>query len=220
MGLKDETLGLPAGGLRSLSEIGAIPDSAIAQYDFRKEDGTMPVTDQTGNGRDLDTGSYSGVGRSINSQQSADFDNDRIEGGIGTYSERLVIFTVINVDSTSDMSYFDDQDSSRFELFQFSNEVRIHQGGNTQKTGKNPNTGTNYLYTTIWDSTDVVRRNGTEILSTSGGGSSDLVGFVLGDGNGGSLDGTVGFVELHDGDPSNGLTTREQGIADDWGITI
>jgi hypothetical protein len=42
----------------------------IARYDFRKEDGTTPVTDQTGNGNDLTNGSYTGVEATLGGEQA------------------------------------------------------------------------------------------------------------------------------------------------------
>lgn len=48
-------------------------DDLLLHYDYSKEDGTMPITDQTGNGNDLDLGGYSGVSTSINGVQAGDF---------------------------------------------------------------------------------------------------------------------------------------------------
>lgn len=58
-------------------EASVIPDSGNlhARYDFSQEDGSLPVTDQTGNGFDLTQGSYSGVGATINGVQAGEFDN-------------------------------------------------------------------------------------------------------------------------------------------------
>jgi len=58
-------------------EASVIPDSGNlhARYDFSQEDGSLPVTDQTGNGFDLTQGSYSGVAESINGVQAGEFDN-------------------------------------------------------------------------------------------------------------------------------------------------
>jgi len=74
MGLTDG--GLRNGGLRTLSEDVGIPDSGNlqARYDFSEEDGSLPITDQTGNGFDLTQGAYSGVGVTINGVQAGDFD--------------------------------------------------------------------------------------------------------------------------------------------------
>lgn len=51
------------------------PDDEDLQmhYDWSQEDGELPVTDQTGNGNDLDLGGYSGVGVDINGTQAGDF---------------------------------------------------------------------------------------------------------------------------------------------------
>ena len=86
MGLKESGL---RRSLRNVSVgIDAIPDSEDlhARYDFRVEDGSLPVTDQTGNGNDLDSGSYSGVGVDINGKQAGLFDDDNDDAIFGDFS--------------------------------------------------------------------------------------------------------------------------------------
>lgn len=52
-----------------------IPESGdlLLHYDYSKEDGSLPVTDRSGNGNDLDLGGYSGVSVDINGVQAGDF---------------------------------------------------------------------------------------------------------------------------------------------------
>lgn len=50
-----------------------LPETVIGQYDFRLEDGTMPVTDQSSYGNNLDSGSYTDVSRTINGYQAGNF---------------------------------------------------------------------------------------------------------------------------------------------------
>lgn len=78
--------GLRPAGLRNFSLVNPIPDENDLKmwYDWSKENGGLPVTDQTGNGNNLDLGGYSGVSVSINGVQAGDF------AGGGTNSEDWV----------------------------------------------------------------------------------------------------------------------------------
>jgi len=208
---------------RTVGSVSAILDSAVAQYDFREEDGSLPITDQTGNGNSINSGSYTGVGRSINGQQAGEFNgnDDQVSGTFGsTINQRWVIFTVSVHDVTSDMSLGGSEDNTA-EFFQFSNQRRMNLGSNTIGSPNVVSTGTPVLLTWIGDSTGIIRRNGSEIVSGSSG-SASLNGVKIGRASSvrNYWDGAVGFWEVHSGNPSNGLTTREQEIADDWGITI
>jgi hypothetical protein len=84
MTLKKE--GLRPSGLRNFSIVNPIPDREDLQmwYDWSKENGGLPVTDQSGNENNLDLGGYSGVSTSINGLQAGDF------AGGGTNSEDWV----------------------------------------------------------------------------------------------------------------------------------
>jgi len=203
----------------------ATPDSAIAQYDFREEDGTMPVVDQTGNGNALDTGSYTGVSRTINGNQAAEFDgtNDTVSGTLSTtLTERYVVFAVIQADVVSSGNgvaiWSDDASSSPVSVYIFGSEWRLSQDSALQGSGNA--TDTPYLLTAVFDATDKLRVNGTEDIS-GGAGSVDMSAVNLGErANVDLFDGAFGFYEVHNGSVSNGLETREQEIADSWGIKI
>src|SRR6056297_2933679 len=137
-----------------------IPDSAIAQFDFREEDGTIPITDQTGNGNDLDSGSYSGVTASINGNQAGEFaESEFVEGGIQPTSERIVVYSVFSIDSTtSDGTFFvvsnDVSASGSINIVSsFEDQWFINQGSSIGIAGTAA-TGTDYISTTIFDGTD------------------------------------------------------------------
>lgn len=81
----------------------AIPDkeNLQAHYDFRQEDGNLPVADQTGNGFSLDQGSYSGVGATINGYQAGEFDGSDViyPSTWASLSQPTVVYVVINFQS-------------------------------------------------------------------------------------------------------------------------
>lgn len=75
---------------------------------------------------------------------------------------------------------------------------------------------------TLEASNGTLRSNGNQIVN----GDSPTVAldqFEIGGSKYASAGGTsaaVGFVEIHNGDPSSGVISREQEIANDWGITL
>jgi hypothetical protein len=102
--------------LKFLSEI---PDSGdlIARYDFRKEDGTTPVTDQTGNGNDLTNGSYTGVEATLGGEQAGEFNggnSDSVYASFSSnYSPPYSIFFYFSLQQThSSQAYIVDGASS------------------------------------------------------------------------------------------------------------
>jgi hypothetical protein len=75
------------------------------------------------------------------------------------------------------------------------------------------------LFTTVFDdpnNNSELREDGTQ-TATGSPGSNPLVELRLGTSD---TDDFIGFIEIHDGLPSNGLSTREQEIADLWDITL
>jgi len=192
-----------------------IPDSAIAQYDFRLEDGTTPVTDQIGN-NNLSNGSYSGVGVTINGNQAGDFSgSEQVDGLFESTSERIVVYTVLRFDSVGGIPVDNNQGGdSSIDIVGTTSDWFINQGSSVISS-TTPSSGTNFIVTTVFDSTDEMFVNGSSVVSGNAG-SNTLDELRFGDG----FDGRIGLVEIHNGSVSNGLATREQEIADDWGITI
>ena len=115
MGLKESGL---RGSLRNVSVgITAIPDSEDLHfhYDFSASSTTTSfVEDQTGNGRDLDSGSFTSTNATIGGNQAAEFDDDLIYGSFSTVDQPLHMFAVIEMPdpSGSDAYVWDGADSS------------------------------------------------------------------------------------------------------------
>lgn len=63
-------------GSIQLAEMTGPPDPGDlhSRYDFSEEDGSLPVTDQSGNGNDLGDGGYTSVNATINGNQAGEFD--------------------------------------------------------------------------------------------------------------------------------------------------
>jgi hypothetical protein len=83
-----------------------IPDESdlVARYDFSQEDGTLPITDQSGNGRDLGQGRFSGVGTTINGVQAGNFDgvDDNARTSFPSIPQPLTIAIVYEPDELND----------------------------------------------------------------------------------------------------------------------
>jgi len=85
----------------------AIPDSVNleAHYDFSEEDGSMPVSDRSGNELDLDEGSYSGVDVNINGVQAGYFDG--VDDGVFrdsfgvTINQPYMVYSVFQLGATN-----------------------------------------------------------------------------------------------------------------------
>jgi len=101
---------------------------------------------------------------------------------------------------------------------------RYLQSAGSPNTGGSPsqNTPTVAVGKFTGDSGSFFRANGTEILSGDVGSVSPVDSLRLGERGDGkkSFDGPISFFEIHSGEPSNGLKTREQQVADMWDITI
>jgi len=205
----------------------AIPDKQdlYVRYDFRQEDGTTPVTDQSGNGRDLDTGSYTGVGRSINGNQAGNFDGDIIEGDFSTnISAPWTIFAVGEFDDTSPQSYITSKkdvnlgngigcNNDHWQIAYAGNFSR----SNNNSTNLNPNDFT--FYAAPSGGTATLSVNGTQVESV-GGADETLGSMVLGDRGttGAPLDGAIGAVLVYNGDKRSIESQVRNYFAKEWGL--
>lgn len=218
----------------------AIPDSGNlhARFDFSQEDGSMPIEDQSGNGRDLSNGSYSGVSESINGNQAGDFNgssdhvySDALSSNV---SQPYTIFVVYQRDGTgsgreyahaehpSSASGGENEGTFSAQMgLDWNGEFRIFSGsqlgGPTSDT--NPHIGGG-----IFDSTDsAVRLDGAE-RATGDAGSRNLVGYALG-GNRDVSDhlfgGAIGEVLAYDvGASSLDIAVIESYLSDKWGVSL
>jgi hypothetical protein len=193
--------------------------------------GTRP--DQTDNNNDL-SGSGTYLASDINGYAAVNYDpasTDNHEVTFGSaISQRVVVFAVTKTDITTDtdlhgvvaaasnrswVSEPNAQDNGGFNIDAGALGADSSGGVDTNPT----------LLTAIFDGANTeLRVNGTTELGPTDLGSVDWdglnVGYIPFLGGTDYFDGSIGFAELHNGDPSNGLSTREQEIADMWDITI
>lgn len=208
---------------------GGIPDSGDlhARYDFSEEDGSLPIADQTGNGHDLDSGSYSGVSGSINGVQAGVFDGagDVVYETESTIGQPFHVFAAFEFQTASGSSgtvfMYDSAalDNVGFGVRTNSAEYRIASGGSTLNGGAadtNP-----HVASGLHDSTTVLRVDGSQNVSGSTG-SSGLDGLALGELWSGDKHAHVhiGEVLVYPMDKTSKQSDIEQYLADKWGVTI
>jgi len=222
---KDDVI-IENGSFRLAKEI---PDeqNLEAAYDFSVEDGNLPVVDQSGNGYDLDTGGYSGVGRTINGVQAGDFDgtDDYLAGAVfdSTISQPNTVYAMYELDDTGERHLWDSEGSSERHVF-YASSTDWNTFAGLQPLDV-PNTDSGLVTATFDGSNSIVRQNGSQ--TASGDPGSDGMGAVsLGrrpPANGGNryYNGTIGEVlvynVLHD---SSTISDVETYLANKWGISI
>jgi hypothetical protein len=205
----------------------AIPDSAVAYFNAQDvtglADGDTGSTwgEQAGGNDATATGSPTYRESAINSKPAWELtSSDYWTAPIGTYSERVVIFAVVqNDNAVPDGAVIDGTTTSdRMHIFGTGSNWGIFNGSTVIEGSTDTSV---QLFTGIFDSTDRLREGGAETASGDAG-TDDLVDLVMGDNfqGGSSFVGDVGFYEVHDGAVAGGLQTREQEIADMWGITL
>jgi hypothetical protein len=209
----------------------AIPDSAVVQYNAKEltgfVDGDTVSTrpDQTDT-LDLNNGSGTYRSSGLNGNPTVDYDNQSDEHFASgtTISQKFVVYVVVDANFSSSTNL----------------ETVVAGSGNTDTNilwnGSNTNwsifagvnlAGTNdasiNLLTAVFDGTNsVIREDGSQ-TNSGDAGTNDLDLLSIGENQvatGRHFDGDIPFVEVHDGNVSNGLQTREQQIADKFGITI
>lgn len=210
---------------------GGTPDSVISQFDaqeltgFSDGDTVSTWTDQVGTNDATGSGTYRTNG--INGYASVEFDgvNDGFVSNTGTITQPFTVIFVIDPFFADDAIY----------AFQGSNNG-IGSGPLTQWNNNIPawnayagsglvgsNTLDRSIITVKFDGgSSIIREDGSQ-TGSGNVGTSDLNDFSLGYNAGDNeryWDGLIGFAELHDGEPSNGLATREQQVANMWDITI
>ena len=210
-------------------EVSAIPDSAIAQYnakelDLNDQDTVLTWTDAAGS-LDATGGDASFITDGINGNPSVRFDGDLYTTDIQTFSQRLVVIMVLELnDNNSSQRIFNGADESAANVVidaQFNDNLHLLFAGNDLEDNQIPPTAPYLLTIDVNGSNSAIRINGTEVASGDVG-TNDLEGIAFGARNDGTrpVDGDIGIIEPHNGLPSNGLSTREQEIADMFGIDI
>ena len=184
-------------------EISAIPDSQDlhSRFDFSEEDGSVPVVDQTDNGNDLDSGSYSGVGVDINGVQAGDFDgnDDGVAGSdldeIQTPYHEFYVF--VGEPDDSDTGYLKSTpgDHPSIRVSDADNEINARPSGNDATVTANH--GDPLLIEVLWETDETtlynVSEDKTDTVSEAAGSST---GLTLGkrDDNDFHLPGKIGEV--------------------------
>jgi len=209
------------------------PDSAIAQYNAQEltlSDGeNLTSWTDVVDGQDvLSNGTEPTFNASgINGYPSVTFDSDPMSTAYTSdYTPRFVVITVSKLgESASGSHNVMGGDSNRLQIAEeIGSDTYKLDAGSSSITAGNPDTNPT-LITSIFDGPNsAIRVNGTEIVSASSDiGSSQLDGIEIGGAghlSSGDYIGDIGFVEPHDGNPSNGLSTRETEVADMWDITL
>jgi len=212
-----------------VTDTSTIPDSVVHQYNAKQltgyTDGDSVGTrsDQSGSVDVTGNGGYRA--NSLNGYPTVDYDglNDRHSVSANSISTKYVVFAVISPDFSSSTSNDYAVWSSNAPVFVWRSGVSSWTlyGGNTDIYGSS--TVEDAVMTAVVNgSNSIIRENGTETASGNAG-SSDFGDVQIGFNNRKNernFDGDIPFIEIHNGNVSNGLQTREQKIADMWSITI
>ena len=213
-------------GVLTLSE-STLPDEedVLAWYDFSEEDGSLPVTDKSGNGYDL-SGDYSGVSQSINGVQAGYFDgtDDFISSTFTAVPQPNQVFIVAKFDvvtnGQNDIDLFDSEANDATQLLGQANSGqnwRIYAGDSV--VGGSEDTDIHVFNGFYNTSNSVLRIDSTEI-ATGNVGNSDLNGISLGGGRQDYFEGLVGEVIVYPEDKTSIQSDVESYLADKWGITL
>jgi len=213
-----------------------IPDSVVAQYNaqelsgFADGDSISTRPDQSANGFDA-TGSGTYRASGINGYASVDYNGSSDEHDISfkSISQRVVVLAVVEPESTTETGSLNTiaapaSNRSRMAGPAFGSAYNIDAGSSGSNAGSKDTDP--HLITGIFDGSQTeLREDGSTVIGPASLGTTSWDGITIGaeyDGaaNSGFYEGLIGFVEIHDGDPSNGLTTREQDVAGAWDITI
>lgn len=201
---------------------GAIPDSVVSQYSAKEYNGdNTNIIDLAGSNDVSETGSgtYNFIQNGINGYPAWE-PTQRLnyQAGVSlSVSQPYTIFAV--ADTTTNTSRFAIVDTGSGDTLRLQpGKSRTVLNAGDVYVGSPDPTANPAIYTVVYDGANtLVRENGTEfsVGNIGNAGISKIELFYT------KTDtGLLGFVELHDGLPSNGLQKREQEIADDWDITI
>jgi hypothetical protein len=211
------------------------PDSVVYQVtakDLSLNDGdTVSSWDPSVGSNSLSaTGSPTYRASSINGNPAVEYDgSDDLHRSAFSFGDLSPPYTFISVSDLADGSssanepagdnndvrpyYFND--SGGDNDYQFSNGGATVDGGTSQDTPEI--ISVHFAGNNNQSEMRVSRGTHTITATFDGGALSGLTVGARGDGFG-NFNGTIGFVEVHDGLPSNGLQTREDEIANEWGL--
>jgi len=206
--------------------INTIPDSVVYQYNSLELSGfsdgntvstwtpNVGSTDATGEGTFRPSG--------INSVASVELDgsNDGYTAATGTLTQPFTIIIVQNNDNGSNTADLMGDDGDNV-FIRWQDSKWGFQAGGSRINGSTDDTA--QLITVHYDSANsFIREDGTQTGSGDPGGNdqTDLVIGLRAANNDLPWSGDVGLVEAHDDVPTNGVSDREQQIANDFNITL
>jgi hypothetical protein len=215
-------------GMHDAVEVSAIPDSVVEQWNAQtgftaSDEGTTISTwpGELGN-YDLTGGSPVVQANAINGYRAPYFDgtDDVLDNTNLSVTQRVVVYLVINADfgdseGTTRYIQRDPNDSPQMYWSGRNKAYSLYAGNSLAGPG---DASLSLLTYDVNGGNSVIRADGTEYASGDAG-TTDFDGVGLSN-SGGHWLGHIGFAEVHDGVPSNGLQTREQEVADMWGITL
>jgi len=197
-------------------------NSIVSQYSAKEYNGdNTNIIDVVGTNDVSETGSgtYNFIQNGINGYPAWEPTQElNYQAGVSlSVSQPYTIFAVTDLTtSTNRFAVIDTGSTDTFRL-QKGKSRTVLNAGSYYLSSPNP-TASPAVYTVVFDGANtLVRENGIEfsVGNIGSAGISKIELFYE------QIDtGLLGFLELHDGLPSNGLQTREQQIADDWDITI
>ena len=195
-------------------------NSIVSQYSAKEYNGdNTNIIDLVGSNDVSETGSgtYNFIQSGINGYPAWEPTQElNYQAGVSlSVSQPITIFAVTDLSTTTSRLAIVDAGCS-FRL-QPGKSRTVLNAGSFYTSSPDP-TANPAIYTVVFDGANtLVRENGIEfsVGNIGSAGISKIELFYE------PIDtGLLGFLELHDGLPSNGLQTREQQIADDWDITI
>ena len=218
-----------SGDGRVFFEGDAIPDSAIAQFDARQisaSDGdtlsTWPESLSSDNWDATASGNPTYVESAINGNPAVSFggDEDYFDSPANASGDYVVFVVADSINLTQNNTIISNNSSLNGQIW-FSNgsgDWRIFNG-NTNITGTGDATNIFTAHFTTDASDDTLRQDQSQTGSGDAGSGTldDLRIGANGETPGNLTDGNIGYIEIHEAPVSNGLTTREQEIATDWG---
>jgi len=213
----------------------AIPDSVVEQFDARSafpnaSDGDRPTKwagelgtyTATGSGATVRDGAINGFRALEWTQTDESFSVDG--GTFSDISQPFAVFAVVEPFFSNSVGDFRSivhrAGSANNVVLQWDDADNWNAGAGSGLAGSN--TVNRQLIAGLYDgSSSEIHEDGSSTSGDAGGKSIQSLSIGSFDEGAGDIwNGYIGFLEVHDGAPSNGFSTRKQEIADDWGIAL
>jgi hypothetical protein len=203
-------------------------DDLFAWYDFSEEDGTTPVTDLSGNGNDLGSGSYTGVSTDINGVQAGRFqDGDQVYttnlSSTVTAPQTIAFVSEYVADSSGDdfnvVVNISGSDTGYVSYNTSNDNVDGRDGPGGAVTGGSQS---DQLIVNKREQNDAILRTQGDKVDT-GSQYTDLVDISLAkslNNTSRRMDGKIGEVLIYPQDKSGIFGDIESYLADKWNITL